>query len=92
MWSGESFSYRGFESSQALTWQYEKLYRRVAKLKADPGISAVVYTQLTDVETEINGLLTYDRAVIKADVYRPVTRSAQPRKNASLQQRRLAEA
>ena len=37
------------------------------ELKETRGTSAVVYTQLTDVEQEINGLLTYDRAVMKMD-------------------------
>jgi len=32
------------------------------------GLSAAVYTQTTDVEVEVNGLMTYDRAVIKVDV------------------------
>ena len=32
-------------------------------LVADPGLSAAVYTQTTDVETEVNGLMTYDRAL-----------------------------
>ncbi len=31
------------------------------------GLSAAVYTQLSDVEDETNGLMTYDRRVIKAD-------------------------
>lgn len=33
-------------------------------------ISAAVYTQTTDVETEVNGLMTYDRAVMKMDEQR----------------------
>ena len=44
--------------------------RRLYELKNDKGLSAAVYTQLTDVETEGNGLLTYDRAVIKPDLAR----------------------
>ena len=32
---------------------------------ASPGLSAAVYTQTTDVETEVNGLMTYDRKVMK---------------------------
>ncbi len=40
------------------------------ELKNDKGLSAAVYTQLTDVETEGNGLLTYDRAVVKPDLSR----------------------
>ncbi len=31
----------------------------------DKGLSAAVYTQTTDVEIEVNGLITYDRAVLK---------------------------
>jgi hypothetical protein len=31
------------------------------------GLSATVYTQLSDVETEVNGLLTYDRSLVKMD-------------------------
>ena len=31
------------------------------------GLSAAVYTELSDVEDELNGLLTYDRRVLKAD-------------------------
>jgi hypothetical protein len=34
---------------------------------ADPGMSAAVYTQTTDVETEVNGLMTYDREIVKPD-------------------------
>ena len=32
------------------------------------GLSAAIYTQTTDVEGEVNGLMTYDRAIIKMDV------------------------
>ena len=41
--------------------------KTVYELKNDPGLSAIVYTQLSDVEAEANGLLSYDRAVIKPD-------------------------
>ncbi|MFB6249074.1 MAG: sugar-binding domain-containing protein, partial [Salinibacter sp.] len=34
-------------------------------LRAEPGLSAAVYTQITDVEIEVNGLMTYDRDVLK---------------------------
>ena len=36
-------------------------------MKQKLGLSAAVYTQTTDVEGEVNGLMTYDRKVIKAD-------------------------
>ena len=39
----------------------------VQTLRDEKGLSAAVYTQITDVETECNGLLTYDRAVFKVD-------------------------
>ena len=44
----------------------------VEELKAliRTGCAAAVYTQTTDVEGEVNGLITYDRAVVKADMNR----------------------
>lgn len=67
MWSFQkSFVYRNFPDKLKLTKRYERL---VAKLKMliQKGLSAAVYTQITDVEQEINGLLTYDREIIKLD-------------------------
>ena len=46
---------------------YLKLLDGLRPLIADPGLSAAVYTQTTDVEIEVNGLMTYDREVIKVD-------------------------
>ena len=68
-WSNKTWGYRGTQSKADLTRKYERLLHRVWKLK-ERGLSAAVYTQTTDVETEANGLLTYDRAVIKVDVER----------------------
>jgi hypothetical protein len=48
--------------------QYLNAWRKVVEHDEDAGTSAAIYTQLTDVETEVNGLLSYDRKVIKADV------------------------
>lgn len=70
MWEAKSWSYQGTSSSAELTRKYEQLLKRVHELKEKQGLSAAVYTQTTDVETEINGLMTYDRAVIKMDVDR----------------------
>jgi hypothetical protein len=50
-----------------LTDQYVSLLRNTYALADAPGLSAAIYTQTTDVETECNGLLTYDRAVVKVD-------------------------
>ncbi|MBC7968311.1 MAG: hypothetical protein H7Z17_20590 [Fuerstia sp.] len=47
-----------------LKHRYQISCERLADLKSK-GIAAGVYTQTTDVETEVNGLMTYDRRVIK---------------------------
>lgn len=64
-WAGRTWGYRGMDTLEKLTRQYVKLWRGVYALKDSPGLSAAVYTQTTDVEYEGNGLLTYDREVIK---------------------------
>ena len=47
---------------------YRKLYEQELIPSIEKGLSAIVYTQLSDVEGETNGLLTYDREVIKLPV------------------------
>jgi hypothetical protein len=70
-WSKENnWSYQDTGSKAALTRKYEALLRKVYELRDKPGLSAAIYTQTTDVETESNGLMTYDRAVVKMDVER----------------------
>ena len=69
-WEKKTWGYRRTKSKEELTRKYERLLEGVYKLKDKPGLSAAVYTQITDVETEANGLLTYDRAVIKVDLDR----------------------
>lgn len=62
----------GYGSVLGSGWQVTKRYQELLKtaygLEADRGTSAIVYTQLTDVEQEINGLLTYDREIVKPDL------------------------
>jgi hypothetical protein len=70
MWTDKHWGYQGTRDSADLTRKYERLLEKVYELKEKPGLSAIVYTQTTDVETEANGLLTYDRAVIKVDLDR----------------------
>ncbi|HEY1013474.1 MAG TPA: AbfB domain-containing protein, partial [Herpetosiphonaceae bacterium] len=69
MWSatGPYFSYQELGSSAELTSKYVGLMQGVQNLMHSPGLSAAVYTEIVDVEGEINGLLTYDRAVLKVD-------------------------
>ena len=64
------WGYAGTSSTAELTRKYERLLREGWDRKGDQGLNALVYTQITDVETEANGLLTYDRAVIKVDLAR----------------------
>ncbi|HEX8236581.1 MAG TPA: glycoside hydrolase family 2 TIM barrel-domain containing protein [Abditibacteriaceae bacterium] len=69
MWQKEAWGYQGlYTLPRQLTRTYVEFMRQVHGLKTSPGLSAAVYTQLTDVEGEANGLLTYDRAVIKPDI------------------------
>jgi hypothetical protein len=69
-WKKEHWGYQGMENRIALTSKYESFMRTVFSLKDDPGLSAAVYTQLTDVEIECNGLTTYDRSVVKPEAGR----------------------
>jgi hypothetical protein len=64
----KSWGYRVLTGQKALTRKYLELWKKVEELRDDPGLSAAVYTQLTDVETECNGLLTYDRKVVNVDL------------------------
>ena len=60
----KNWGYVKFNSSDEVTNEYIKYGRHLLEL-IQKGFSAAVYTQTTDVEGEINGLMTYDRKVIK---------------------------
>lgn len=62
-----SWGYKAYDSSEALTAAYLVLSDKLLPLVAE-GLCAAVYTQTTDVEVEVNGLLTYDRKVLKMPV------------------------
>jgi hypothetical protein len=64
--TGKNWGYVQFKTSEEATNEYIKLAEKLKKLIL-AGFSAAVYTQTTDVEAEINGLMTYDRKVIKLD-------------------------
>ena len=59
-----NWGYQSFTDTEGLTRRYTELLKRTA-LMIPGGLSAAVYTQTTDVETESNGLLTYDRKLNK---------------------------
>jgi hypothetical protein len=65
--SKNNWGYRSFKDQAGLLSAYDELISRLRSL-AVLGLSAAVYTQTTDCEVEVNGLLTYDRAVIKLPV------------------------
>jgi hypothetical protein len=66
-WQDEkNWGYRSYETREQLTDAYVALLGKVRPL-IGKGLSAAVYTQTTDVEIEVNGYMTYDRAMIKAD-------------------------
>ncbi len=65
--SNKKFGYRSFNSQKALENAYAKLYKNeIIPCIRKQGLSSCCYTQVSDVEDEINGLYTYDR-VLKVD-------------------------
>ena len=64
MWQAKGWSYQGYKTREELTDAQCRLFSRLQALQRG-GLSAAVYTQTTDVETELNGLMTYDREVVK---------------------------
>ena len=69
--SEKLFGYRMYRTEGEFMDAYERLFlKEVVPCMEKQGLSACVYTQLSDVEEEINGLLSYDRKVCKVDVER----------------------
>lgn len=67
VWPGEPNAYEMTRSREELTRRHAEVHDALAEFTADNGLSASVYTQITDVENEVNGLFTYDRALLKPD-------------------------
>ena len=59
------FGYKKFDTTKELSKAYQELYQGQVLTLIEEGLSGVVYTQLSDIEEEVNGLVTYDRKVIK---------------------------
>jgi len=62
---GKAFGYKVFKTGKSWVAGFEKLYREQVVPLLAQGLSAAIYTQLSDVEDEVNGLMTYDREVCK---------------------------
>ncbi len=67
LWATDrNWGYVQFKNSKEVTDQYVEYAEQLLKL-IKSGFTAAVYTQTTDVEGEVNGLMTYDRKVIKVE-------------------------
>ena len=65
LWNEDrNWGYGDLKGKEEATEEYLKYANRLKKLSA-LGLCGAVYTQTTDVESEINGLMTYDRKVVK---------------------------
>jgi beta-galactosidase/beta-glucuronidase len=73
-WSTREFGYRHYDTAEELADGFVALHREQVEPALGGGLAATVYTQLSDVEDELNGLVTWDREVLKipAEVVRSV--------------------
>lgn len=62
---GRAVGYRSCPTPQALEYALQTLYDEQIRPAKEQGLAAAVYTQLSDVECELNGLMTYDRRKVK---------------------------
>ncbi len=84
LWNPEmrNWGYQTFRDEKAVQTAYRKVTDAIIQLHRTTGISAAIYTQTSDVEGEVNGLLTYDREVEKfpagwlARLHAPLTQSS----------------
>jgi beta-galactosidase/beta-glucuronidase len=65
-WNKRNWGYRTFTDRAQLQSGYDALIEKLEPL-VRKGLAAAIYTQTTDVEGEINGLMTYDRKIVKFD-------------------------
>ena len=68
VWNWEkSFGYQMYADKDKLTEAYRKLHEKQIIPLIKKGLCATVYTQVSDVEFEVNGILSYDRELVKID-------------------------
>jgi hypothetical protein len=83
LWDPEmrNWGYQTFHDAAASKAAYQQATEAIIAAFRNDGLSAAIYTQTTDVEGEVNGLITYDREVEKfprqwlAQIHAPLTRS-----------------
>ncbi|WP_277226351.1 glycoside hydrolase family 2 protein [Mycolicibacterium hassiacum] len=67
-WPGRPQAYEMTDSQARLTQRYVEVSRELEQIVRRGGLSGAIYTQLTDVENEVNGFLSYDRWLVKMDL------------------------
>ena len=65
--NNKMFGYKIYKTKETLTKAYKRTFEKTIIPQIKTGLSATVYTQVTDVEDELNGILTYDRKIVKID-------------------------
>ena len=70
LFGDKNYGYKTFRERADFYAAIERLYLDEVLPLVKNGVSALVYTQISDVEDETNGLLTYDRSVLKVDAER----------------------
>lgn len=63
----KTYGYGACPTKEALNEAVASLYRESILPAVEKGLCAAIYTQVSDVEDEVNGLMTYDRRVVKPD-------------------------
>jgi hypothetical protein len=66
-WNERNWGYRTYTTREDLLTNYKLVMKKLHPLIGS-GLAAAIYTQTTDVEGEVNGLTTYDRAVVKLGI------------------------
>ena len=68
LFGSKNYGYKIYRSEEEFTEAFRELYEKgvIPKIR-ESGLCATVYTQLSDVEDETNGLMTYDRRLVKID-------------------------
>jgi Glycosyl hydrolases family 2, sugar binding domain/Glycosyl hydrolases family 2/Glycosyl hydrolases family 2, TIM barrel domain len=74
-WPGRPQAYEMADSQAQLTQRYVEVSQDLEKAVQQGGLSGAIYTQTTDVENEVNGLLSYDRWLVKMDTRTVAERS-----------------
>ena len=67
MYEKDIYGYKIFKRKKDLSRAYEKLIKKLVIPNISRGLSVTVYTQLSDIEEEVNGILSYDRKIVKID-------------------------